>query len=96
VLISLNWIQQYLPTIDQVDALDVADRISNSLAEVERVYKIGDGVNNIVVGEVISAELHPKSKTLQVCQIRTGENEVRQIIHGGGLMVKAGDKVVVC
>ena len=94
--ISLNWLQQYLPTIDQVDASMVAEELSNSIAEVEQIIKVGEGVNNIVVGEVITAEPHPKNDKLQVCQVKVGQNLTKQVIHGGGLKVKVGDKVPVC
>jgi|GEM_PF-713708 len=96
MLISLNWLQQYIPTIDQVDAEEVADKLSNSLAEVEQIMTVGEEVNNIVIGEVLSAEPHPKSENLQICQVKTDVNETRQIIHGGGLKVEVGDKVPVC
>ncbi|MBN1331642.1 phenylalanine--tRNA ligase subunit beta [Candidatus Dojkabacteria bacterium] len=96
MLISLNWLQQYLPTIDQVDANMVAEELSNSIAEVERVTRVGEGVNSIVVGEIVSAEPHPKNDKLQICQVKINSNTTKQIIHGGGEKVQAGDKVPVC
>lgn len=96
MLISLNWLQQYLPTIDQIDARMIADKLSNSLAEVEEITKIGEGVNKIVTGEILSTEAHPKTETLQVCQVKINTNETLQVIHGGGLKVKKGDKCPVC
>ena len=96
MLISLNWLQQYLPTIDQVDASMVAEELSNSIAEVEQIIRVGEGVNSIVVGEITSAEAHPKNDKLQICQVKINSNTTKQIIHGGGEKVKPGDKVAVC
>lgn len=95
MLISLNWIQQYLPTIDQVDAFDVAEKLSNSLAEVERIYRVGEGVSNIVIGEIRSIEKHPNADKLSVCQVTISEEITKQIICGAK-NIKEGDKVPVC
>jgi len=96
MLISLNWLQQYLPTIDQVDAVGVAQKLSASLAEVEQIINRGENLNNIVIGEVTGIEDHPKDQKMQVCQVKISNNETRQIIHGAAKKVKVGDKVPVC
>ncbi|MBD3280953.1 phenylalanine--tRNA ligase subunit beta [Candidatus Dojkabacteria bacterium] len=96
VYISLNWLQQYLPTIDQVDASMIAEELSNSIAEVEQIIRKGEGVNNIVVGEITAAEPHPKNDKWQVCQVKVGDNTTKQTVHGGEVKVKVGNKVPVC
>ncbi len=95
MLISLNWIQQYLPTIDQIDAIGVAEKLSNSLAEVEKVYKVGEGVSNVVTGEIQSIEKHPRAEKLLVCQVKVDDSSIRQIVCGAH-NIKEGDKVPVC
>lgn len=96
MLISLNWLQQYLPTIDQVDAEEVAERLSHSLAEVEQIIELGKNVSNIVIGEITEVEPHPKSEDIQICKVKIGVDDIKQIVHGGGKKVKVGDKVPVC
>lgn len=50
--------------------------------EVESQTLRGAGFENVVVGQIKSAERHPKADKLQVCQVQTGPNDVRQIVCG--------------
>ncbi|MEY3903723.1 MAG: hypothetical protein RL189_3029, partial [Pseudomonadota bacterium] len=50
--------------------------------EVESQTLLGAGFENVVVGQIKSAERHPKADKLQVCQVQTGPNDVRQIVCG--------------
>jgi phenylalanyl-tRNA synthetase beta chain len=50
--------------------------------EVESQTLRGSGFEKVVVGQIKSAERHPKADKLQVCQVQTGSGDVRQIVCG--------------
>lgn len=50
--------------------------------EVEARTLRGTGFEKVVVGQIKSAERHPKADKLQVCQVQTGPTDVRQIVCG--------------
>ncbi len=93
--ISLNWVQQYLNSIDQVDAAEVAQKLTNTIAEVEEYYQTGEGLDKIVVGEILEIDPHPKNEKLLVCKIEIGSNKTIQVVSGASNAQK-GDKVPVC
>ncbi len=95
MFISLNWIQQYLSTIDQVDAPEVAQKLTNSLAEVEELKLVGFHAKNIITGEILRIERHPKLDKLNICTVNIGSNKNIQIVTGAK-NTKIGDKIVVC
>jgi len=100
MLISFNWLKQYVDLPDSVGADEVADKLKAKTVEVEKIHQLGAGLDGIVVGKVISAEKHPNADKLKVCQVDLGSERV-QIVCGGsnvseGILVavaKLGAKV---
>ena len=69
MLVPLNWLRDYVAVDVPVDEL--ADRISISVAGVERIIRRGvvDGDGNLGlyrVGRVLEAEKHPNADRLQL------------------------------
>ena len=50
--------------------------------EVESTVLRGHNLSKVVVGQIKSAERHPKADKLQVCQVQTSASETRQIVCG--------------
>ncbi len=94
MLISINWIQQYLNTIDQVDATEVANKLTNSLAEVEQIIPVGQFASNIVIGEIEDIKPHPSLKKLQVCKVKIKDKSLTIATTAKNIFKQA--KVVVC
>src|ERR687886_284239 len=85
MLVPLNWLRDYVAVDVPVDEL--ADRISISVAGVERIIRRGvvddDGNLGLYrVGRVLEAEKHPNADRLQLCSVDVGEGEARQIVCG--------------
>ncbi|MEL4025783.1 phenylalanine--tRNA ligase subunit beta [Lysinibacillus endophyticus] len=93
MLVSLNWLKQYVD-IDGLTAEELAEKITRSGIEVDAVIDRSQGMTNVVVGYVVSKEKHPDADKLNVCQVEVGEGDVRQIICGAP-NVAAGQKVIV-
>ncbi|TXD39254.1 phenylalanine--tRNA ligase subunit beta [Lujinxingia vulgaris] len=91
--VSLNWLNQWVE-IEDLDADELASRLTLAGLEVEEVERIGEGQEKIVVGRIDAIEEHPKADRLVVCKVDAGEGELRQIVCGAKNM-KAGDFVPV-
>lgn len=92
MLVSLNWLKQYVD-IDGITAEQLAEKITKSGIEVDGLERFAAPSTNVVVGYVESCEKHPDADKLNVCQVNTGE-ETLQIICGAP-NVKQGQKVAV-
>ncbi|MGT2866373.1 phenylalanine--tRNA ligase subunit beta [Streptococcus fryi] len=91
MLVSYKWLKE-LVAID-VPVAELAEKMSTTGIEVEGVTSPGAGLSKIVVGEVVSCEDVPETH-LHLCQVNTGEEELRQIVCGAP-NVTAGIKVMV-
>ncbi len=81
MLISLKWLEQYLPEKINITNEELAERLTYSLAEVESITKIGDKLKNIVIGEIIDIKPHPKAEKLQLAIVNTLDSK-RTIVCG--------------
>ncbi len=50
--------------------------------EVEEVTPLGDGLDGVVVAEIVAAEKHPEADRLQVCKVDAGQGAALQIVCG--------------
>lgn len=90
--VSLSWLQQLVDLPASVDEL--VQRLIAAGTEIEAVERIGEGLENVVVGYVVSCEDHPDSDHLHVCQVDVSAAEPLQIVCGAP-NVAAGQKVPV-
>ncbi|MGL5915872.1 MAG: YtpR family tRNA-binding protein, partial [Culicoidibacterales bacterium] len=94
MLVSLNWLKDYL----DIQALPTAEELAHELSvrgglEVEGIEQIGH-FENVVIGYVESKTQHPEADRLNVCKVNVGEETVLQIVCGAP-NVEAGQKVIV-
>jgi phenylalanyl-tRNA synthetase beta chain len=83
--VPLSWLREYADP--PVLAAEIAERLSVSTCEVERVVRRGvpdaDGnLGRFRVGRVLSAEKHPNADRLQLCVVDVGEPSPSQIVCG--------------
>lgn len=93
MLVSLNWLKQYV-NIEDLSPEELAEKITRSGIEVDSVIDRSQGMSKVVVGHVLSKEKHPDADKLSICQVEVGEGDVRQIICGAP-NVAAGQNVIV-
>ncbi len=91
--VSMKWLARWVD-VDGIGADDLAHRLTMSGLEVEAVEKIGEGMDDIVVGRIDSIEDHEKADKLVVCKVDAGEGRQRTIVCGATNM-SAGDLVPV-
>ena len=80
--VPLSWLREYV----RVDATaeQIADRLSVSTCEVERVVRRGvtGDLSLFRVGKVLEADKHPNADRLQLTKVDVGEAEPSQIVCG--------------
>src|SRR5690625_6623268 len=80
MLVSLNWLKQYVD-YGTLTPEKLSEKITKSGIEVDGIDYIAGKLNNVVVGYVASCEQHPNADKLKVCQVDVG-SETLQIICG--------------
>ena len=90
MLISLNWLKEYIDITVPVDEL--SETLTMLGLEIEAISRPGDEISNVVTGKILSIEPHPNAEKLVVCKTDVGEQEPLQIICGAKNM-KEGDVV---
>lgn len=93
MLVSLNWLKEYVDTSALTDA-ELAERITRSGIEVDAVIDSSYNMSNVVIGHVVSKDKHPEADKLSICQVNVGAEELQQIICGAP-NVDAGQNVIV-
>lgn len=90
--VSLSWLQQYIKIEDKPEIL--AEKLT--LAGLETTVNIvGKSVpDKVVIGQVLSVEMHPNADKLSVCKVNVGNNEELTIVCGAP-NVAADQKVPV-
>lgn len=92
MLISLNWLKQYIDIKENVEEL--ANALTMIGQEVEAIEIQGEHLNNVVIGKIVEFGQHPNSDRLTLLKVDVAANEPLQIICGA-TNHKLGDKVVV-
>ncbi len=77
---SENWLRA-LALVD-ADRADLMHRLTMAGLEVEGVEVLGEGLDGVVIGEIIEAEKHPNADKLRVCKVAVGSGEPLQIVCG--------------
>jgi phenylalanyl-tRNA synthetase beta chain len=88
--ILLSWLEQYVD--GQIDWPIIFDKLTQSGLEIESITKIAPDFSGVVVGEVLEKNKHPNADKLNVCKVKTSEEEVLEIVCGAN-NVEVGIKV---
>uniref|UniRef100_UPI0023FA39D7 phenylalanine--tRNA ligase subunit beta n=1 Tax=Streptococcus orisratti TaxID=114652 RepID=UPI0023FA39D7 len=91
MLVSYKWLKE-LVDVD-VTTHELSEKMSTTGIEVEGVSIPSEGLTKLVVGHVVSCEDVPETH-LHLCQVDTGDDELRQIVCGAP-NVTAGINVIV-
>ena len=91
--LPMSWLSDYTD-ISGVTPKEYADKMTMTGSKVEGVTDLGAELDKVVVGMVLTCELHPDSDHLHVCMVDVGESEPIQIVCGAP-NVAAGQKVPV-
>jgi phenylalanyl-tRNA synthetase beta chain len=80
-----EWVNPAASTVELVEQLTMAG------LEVDSVEPVGAGLQDLLVGEVLSVASHPDADKLRVCHVAIGQAEPLQVVCGAP-NVRAGGK----
>jgi len=93
--ISYNWLKQYIDTDLSPEELSKAlTSIGLETGGIDKVQTVKGGLEGLVIGQVLTCEVHPNSDHLHVTTVNVGSEEPLRIVCGAP-NVAAGQKVVV-
>ncbi len=78
--LPMSWLSDYMD-ID-VTPKEYSDKLTMTGSKVEGYENMGENVENVVAGKVLTCEDHPDSDHLHVCTVDAGTGEVLQIVCG--------------
>ncbi len=79
--LSLNWAKDFV-NLDGISPKEYCDKLTATGSKVEGYEILGEDIENVVAGKVLSLERHPDSDHLWICQIDVGEEAPVQIVTG--------------
>lgn len=95
MIISYEWLQQYLPeTLPVAELSRILTSIGLEVEAVETVEAVKGSLEGLVIGEVLTCEKHPNADKLSVTTVNVGTGTPLNIVCGAP-NVAAGQKVVV-
>jgi phenylalanyl-tRNA synthetase beta chain len=90
--VSLKWLQEMVDV--DVPIEELAERLDMTGTAVESVESLGEALDGVVVGRVLSREPHPNADRLSFCTVDVGEDDPLEIVCGADNF-EAGDLVPV-
>jgi phenylalanyl-tRNA synthetase beta chain len=90
VKVLLNWLREFAPIPGAPG--DIGDTMSDLGMAVESMDAVGEGLDGIVVAEVLELRAHPDADKIQLVDVDAGLGEPLQIACGAFNM-EVGDKV---
>ena len=92
MLLSLNWLREFVSY--EGTAEELGERLTMLGLELEEIRRPCDGIRDVVVGRVLTCDMHPDSDHLHVCTVDAGGEAPLSIVCGAP-NVAAGQLVPV-
>ena len=80
MLVSINWIKDYVKLAEWPSDKEFCDRMIMSGSNIETVEELGTGIENVKIAKITRIEKHPDADRLLVCQCDLGELGTLQIV----------------
>ena len=80
--LSMRWLKEYVDLDEALPIREFCEKMTMSGSKVEGYETECAGVENVIVGRVLSIEKHPDSDHLNICQVDVGKIAPIQIVTG--------------
>ncbi len=87
--IPISWLKEYVPLV--VSPAELAEKLTMAGIEVGEMQVIGDGWDNVVVGQITAIDLHPNADRLTLPTVDLGTEWLTVVCGAPNLRI--GDKV---
>ena len=91
MIVTYNWLKEFVDC--DLPVAELSDLLTMLGLEVERVETVGEGMDEVVVAQVLEKDQHPNADKLSLCKVNNG-TEILTIVCGAQNF-KAGDKVAL-
>ena len=71
--LSLKWANDYVDLSSMPSLKDYSDRLTYIGQKVEGYETLGEDIENVRVGKIVSIEKHPDSDHMVICQMDCGK-----------------------
>lgn len=85
--VPLKWLNEYVD-LSGITPKQFAEDMTMSGSKVEVVEFLGEEIENVVVGRILSVEKHPNADKLVVCMVDVGKETPIQIVTGASNVAK--------
>ncbi len=92
--VSYNWLREFLPGL-KATPQEVAEKLSLHAFSVERLRRMDENLDGVVVGEILEFHKHPNADKLSVAKVDVGKEKPLQLIFGQMVTMQVGNKVPV-
>ena len=82
MLISLDWIKDFVDIKDDVDTKELESLFTLGVAEVEKTEVVGDHLSKIKIAEVVEKEKHPEADKLNLVTFHIGDGKNLKVVCG--------------
>ena len=86
---SEQWLREWVDP--PVSTGELVEQLTMAGLEVDSVEPLGEGLDALLVGEVIAVDAHPDADKLRVCRVNIGQGEPLQVVCGAP-NVRAGGR----
>ena len=93
MLLSLNWLKDYVNIPKSITPEELGLRLTMHTVEIDEVVKQADKYKQVVVGKIIAISKHPQADKLQLARVDVKEEELEIIC--GAANIKVGQLVPV-
>lgn len=95
MIISYNWLSEYLPvSVEPTKLSKILTSIGLEVESLQPYESVKGGLEGLVTGEILSCEKHPDADKLKITTVKIGESAPLQIVCGAN-NVAVGQKVIV-
>ncbi|MCD4693906.1 phenylalanine--tRNA ligase subunit beta [bacterium] len=82
MLLSLNWLKDFLEIPGKIDALELGRRLTLHTVEIENVEDQLEKFKNVVIGKIVEINPHSNADKLQVTKVDVGGKDNLNIVCG--------------
>ena len=78
--IAESWLRDWIDP--DLDTTALAEKLTMAGLEVDGVHIEGEGLDGVVIAEVVEVGKHPNADRLSVCRVTTGQGEPVEVVCG--------------
>jgi len=79
--ISVDWLKDYVD-LEGITAQEIAEKLTQITCEVEEVIAVGHGLESVLVGKILTCDVHPQSDHLHLLTVDVGQEKPLNIVCG--------------